>query len=160
MAQPEKTEPLTVCVDADVLIAGLLSRTGASHAMLVLGERGLLRLVLPEATVADVRRNLAAKPPRPHHSSRSSSVLSRFRSTSRRRTTVNARELVDTKDVAILTAAIGAGACLLVTRQTLPFGAGSACRGSADAHRGGPRMAELAQDVRGRSPATGVRVGC
>ncbi len=61
MARPEKTEPLLVCVDADVLIAGLLSRTGASHAILVLGELGLLRLVLPEVAVAEVRRNLAAK---------------------------------------------------------------------------------------------------
>jgi len=33
VAQPEKTEPLPVCLDADVLIAGLLSRTGASHAI-------------------------------------------------------------------------------------------------------------------------------
>ena len=63
MARPEKTEPLPVCVDADVLIAGLLSRTGANHAILVLGELGLLRLVLPEAAVAEVRRNLAAKLP-------------------------------------------------------------------------------------------------
>ena len=63
MAQPEKTEPLPVCVDTDVLIARLLSRTGASHAILVLGELGLLRLVLPEAAVAEVRRNLAAKLP-------------------------------------------------------------------------------------------------
>jgi hypothetical protein len=63
VARPEKTEPLPVCVDADVLIAGLLSRTGASHAILVLGELGLLRLVLPEAAVAEVRRNLAAKLP-------------------------------------------------------------------------------------------------
>ena len=60
MGRPEKTEPLPVCVDADVLIAGLLSRTGASHAILVLGEIGLLRLVLPEAAVAEVRRNLVA----------------------------------------------------------------------------------------------------
>ena len=63
MAQPEKTEPLLVCLDADVLIAGLLSRTGASHAILVLGELGLLRLVLPEAAVAEVRRNLTNKLP-------------------------------------------------------------------------------------------------
>ncbi len=63
MGRPEKTEPLPVCVDADVLIAGLLSRTGASHAILVLGEIGLLRLVLPEAAVAEVRRNLVAKLP-------------------------------------------------------------------------------------------------
>ena len=63
MARPEKTEPSPVCVDADVLIAGLLSRTGASHPILVLGELGFLRLVLPEAAVAEVRRNLAAKLP-------------------------------------------------------------------------------------------------
>jgi hypothetical protein len=61
VAPPEKTEPLRVCVDADVLIAGLLSRIGASHAILVLGELGLLRLVLPESAVAEVRRNLGVK---------------------------------------------------------------------------------------------------
>jgi len=42
VARPEKTESVLVCVDADVLIAWLLSRTGASHAILVLGELGLL----------------------------------------------------------------------------------------------------------------------
>jgi hypothetical protein len=63
VAQREKTEPLPVCVDADVLIAGLLSRTGASHAILVLGEIGLVRLGLPEAAVEEVRRNLSAKLP-------------------------------------------------------------------------------------------------
>ncbi len=63
MARPEKTESVLVCVDSDVLIAGLLSRTGASHAILVLGELGLLRLVLPEAAAGEVRRNLASKLP-------------------------------------------------------------------------------------------------
>ncbi len=29
MARAEKTEPVPVCLDADVLIAGLLSRTGS-----------------------------------------------------------------------------------------------------------------------------------
>jgi hypothetical protein len=56
-----KTEPVAVCLDADILIAGLLSRTGASHAILILGEIGLLRLVLPEAVVDEVRRNLTDK---------------------------------------------------------------------------------------------------
>ena len=40
MARPEKTDPVPVCLDADVLIPGLLSRTGTSHAILVLGEIG------------------------------------------------------------------------------------------------------------------------
>ena len=63
MAHSEKTDPVAVCPDADVLIAGLLSRRGASHAILILGEIGLLQVVLPEAVVEEVRRNLAAKLP-------------------------------------------------------------------------------------------------
>ena len=63
MAQPEKIELSLACVDADVLVAGFLSRTGASHAILVLGELGLLRLVIPQAALDEVRRNLAAKLP-------------------------------------------------------------------------------------------------
>ena len=54
MARTGKTDPVSVCIDADVLIAGLLSRTGASHAILILGEIGLLTLVLPEAYTAQV----------------------------------------------------------------------------------------------------------
>lgn len=52
-----------VCVDADVLIAGLLFRTGASHPILVLGELGLLRLVHTETAVVEARRNMATKLP-------------------------------------------------------------------------------------------------
>jgi hypothetical protein len=60
VARPEKTEPLPVCVDADVLIAGPLSHHRRQPRDLVLDEVGLLRLVLPKAAVAEVRRNLAA----------------------------------------------------------------------------------------------------
>lgn len=63
MARTGKPEPVRACLDADVLIAGLLSRTGASHAILVLGEIGLLDMVLPEAAVEEVRRNLSTKLP-------------------------------------------------------------------------------------------------
>ncbi len=129
MAQPEKTEPLPVCVDADVLIAGLFSRTGASHAILVLGELGLLRLVLPEAAVAEVRRNLAAKLPE------AAALFEEFLRTVRleiHRPTSHdrerARELADTKDVAILAAAIGAGARLLVTHNVRHFRSGQGVR--------------------------------
>ncbi len=31
MAPPGKTEPVAVCLDADVVIAGLFSTSGASH---------------------------------------------------------------------------------------------------------------------------------
>ena len=128
MARPEKTEPLPVCVDADVLIAGLLSRTGASHAILILGELGLLRLVLPEAAVEEVRRNLTAKLPEPPRFSRSSSVRFQSRFSARQRATATARELADAKDVPILAAAIGGGARILVTHNIRHFRSGEGVR--------------------------------
>jgi len=129
VAQPEKTEPLPVCVDADVLIAGLLSRSGASHAVLVLGELGLLRLVVSEAAVAEVRRNLAAKLPEaaPLFEEFLRTVpLAIHRPTPHDRE--RARDLADTKDVPILAAAIGAGARLLVTHNIRHFRSGQGVR--------------------------------
>jgi predicted nucleic acid-binding protein len=129
VARPEKTEPLPVCVDADVLIAGLLSTTGASHAILVLGELGLLRLVLPDAAVAEVRRNLAAKVPEtaPLFEEFLRVVpLQIYRPTPHDRE--QARELADPKDVPILAAAIGAGTRLLVTHNVRHFRSGQGVR--------------------------------
>jgi predicted nucleic acid-binding protein len=129
VARSGKIEPLPVCVDADVLIAGLLSRTGASHAILVLGEVGLLRLVLPEAAVAEVRKNLAAKLPE------AAPLFEEFlravqlqiqRPTSHDRE--RASDLADAKDVPILAAAIGAGARLLVTHNVRHFRSGQGVR--------------------------------
>jgi predicted nucleic acid-binding protein len=129
VAQPEKTEPLAVCVDADVLIAGLLSRTGASHAILVLGELGLLRLVLPEAAVTEVSRNVAARLPEAaplfEEFLRAVSVQV-YRPTARDRE--RAREFANAKDVPILAAAIGAGARLLVTHNIRHFRSGQGVR--------------------------------
>lgn len=106
MGRPGKTDPVSVCLDADVLIAGLLSRTGASHAILVLGELGLLALVLPEAAVAEVRRNLSAKLPEalPLFEEFLRSVnVNIYGPTARDRE--RARRLADVKDVPILAAA-------------------------------------------------------
>jgi len=58
-----KTELGPVCVDADVVVAGLFSTKGASHAVLVLGEIGVLRLSVPAAAVEQIRRNVNAKLP-------------------------------------------------------------------------------------------------
>ena len=129
MARTGKTDPVSVCVDADVLIAGLLSRTGASHAILILGEIGLLTLVLPEAVVEEVRRNLSEK------LSEASPLFEEFlrsvptqvyRPTARDRERAGA--LADPKDVPILAAAIGAGAPLLVTPDVRHFRSGEGVR--------------------------------
>jgi predicted nucleic acid-binding protein len=117
-----KTEPVAVCLDADVLIAGLLSRTGASHAILILGEIGLLGLVLPEAVVNEVRRNLTDKLSEtlPLFEEFLRSVPVRvYRPTAQDRE--RARTLADQKDVPILAAAIGAGTPLLVTHNVRHF---------------------------------------
>ncbi len=129
MGRPGKTDPVSVCLDADVLIAGLLSRTGASHAILVLGELGLLALVLPEAAVAEVRRNLSAKLPEalPLFEEFLRSVnVNIYGPTARDRE--RARRLADVKDVPILAAAIGAGAPLLVTHNVRHFRSGEGVR--------------------------------
>jgi predicted nucleic acid-binding protein len=124
-----KTEPVAVCLDADVLIAGLLSRTGASHAILILGEIGLLGLVLPEVVVDEVRRNLTDKLSEtlPLFEEFLRSVPVRvYRPTAQDRE--RARPLADQKDVPILAAAIGAGTPLLVTHNVRHFRSGEGLR--------------------------------
>jgi predicted nucleic acid-binding protein len=116
-------------LDADVLIAGLLSRTGASHAILVLGEIGLLHLVLPEAAVTETRRNLVAKLPDavPLFEEFLRAVpVTIHQPTPRDRE--RARPLADPKDVPILAAAIGAGSRLLVTHNIRHFRSGEGVR--------------------------------
>ena len=129
MAQSEKTDPVAVCLDADVLIAGLLSRRGASHAILILGEIGLLQVVLPEAAVEEVRRNLAAKLPEasPLFQEFLRAVAVRiYRPGPRNRE--RARSLADPKDIPIMAAAIGASARLLVTHNLRHFRSGEGVR--------------------------------
>src|SRR5438132_5165384 len=129
VARPEKTDPVPACLDADVLIAGLLSRTGASHAILVLGEIGLLHLVLPEAAVEEVRRNLSAKLPEavPLFEEFLRAVPVTIHRPSRQDSD-RARELADPKDVPILAAAICSGARLLVTHNVRHFRSGEGVR--------------------------------
>ena len=129
MAPTGKTEPVAVCLDADVLIAGLLSRTSASHAILILGEVGLLTLVLPEAVVDEVRRNLTEKLPEtlPLFEEFLRSVPVRvYRPTAQEQE--RARALADPKDVPILAAAIGAGTPLFVTHNVRHFRSGEGVR--------------------------------
>jgi predicted nucleic acid-binding protein len=111
------------------LIAGLLSRRGASYTILVLGEIGLLNVVLPEAAVEEVRRNLSVKLPDavPFFEEFLRAVAVRiYHPTGRDRE--RARGLADPKDVPILAAAIGAGARLLVTHNTRHYRSGEEVR--------------------------------
>jgi hypothetical protein len=87
--------------------------------MLVLGEPGLLRLVLPEGAVLPEAARLfeeflRAVPVRIHR------PIAHDRE--------RARNLADAKDVPILAAAIGAGARLLVTHNIRHFRSGQGLR--------------------------------
>ena len=58
-----KAEPLRIFVDADALLAGSASATGASHLILQLGELGLIRAVACQQVRREVARNLETKLP-------------------------------------------------------------------------------------------------
>ena len=129
MGPRERTDPVAVCLDADVLIAGLLSTSGASHAILVLGEMGLLSLVLPSAAVEEVRRNLGRLLPEaiPGFERFLDAVAVRVHSP----TTADVGEaaaFAHAKDVPVLAAAIGARAGILVTHNVRHFQSGTGVR--------------------------------
>ncbi len=56
--------PLRVFLDADGIIAGCASPSGASHALLLVGELGLVQAWTSPAVLMEVRRNLIRKLPR------------------------------------------------------------------------------------------------
>jgi len=122
VAPGAKTEPVAVCLDADVVIAGLFSTSGASHAILVLGEVGLLRIVLPAAAIEEVRRNLGRKLPDalPAFESFLSSLFVET-STPTPADIRRARPLAHDKDVPIMAAAFCANSAILVTHNTRHF---------------------------------------
>jgi predicted nucleic acid-binding protein len=129
VAPGAKTEPVAVCLDADVVIAGLFSRAGASHAILVLGEVGLLRIVLPAAAIEEARRNIEQKLPEALPAFDvflSSPFVETFRPKPRH--TSRARPLAHDKDVPIMAAAVGSGAGILVTHNTKHFESGEGVR--------------------------------
>jgi len=122
VARGAKTDPVAVCLDADVVIAGLFSTSGASHAILVLGEVGLLRIVIPAAAIQEVRRNLGKKLPDalPAFESFLTSIFVES-STPTSADTRRARALAHDKDVPIMAAALGSESTILVTHNTKHF---------------------------------------
>jgi predicted nucleic acid-binding protein len=129
VARDAKTEPIAVCLDADVVIAGLFSRAGASHAILVLGEVGLLRIVLPAAAMEETRRNLRRKLSEAlpmFEAFLASPFVETFRPAPRH--VRLASGLAHEKDVPIKAAAIGSEAEILVTHNTRHFESGEGVR--------------------------------
>lgn len=122
MALRERTDPFVVCLDADVIIAGLFSTTGASHAVLVLAEIGLLRTVVPEAVASEVRRNLNDKLPGAlpaFDSLLKAAFVTVYRPAAA--DLRSAKPLSHSKDAPVMAAALGSGSTVLVTHNTRHF---------------------------------------
>lgn len=62
-SSPPESKVPRLFLDSSVIIAGLASHTGASHAILVLAELGLIRLIGCPYIFTEVERNLAKKVP-------------------------------------------------------------------------------------------------
>jgi predicted nucleic acid-binding protein len=115
--------PLKVFVDTSVLIAGLASVTGASGAVLDLGEAGASVLMISRQVLVEADRNITAKLPR---------MVDRFRRYLRRlgpvmvqdpspAETMETSTIIHPKDASILAAAQKAKVDFLVTLDKKHF---------------------------------------
>ena len=111
-----------VFIDADVLIAGAASRTGASHLVLRLSELGLVDGLVSSQVVREAQRNLERKLP---------AALPAFRALvaaacqevgePTEAESAALRGQADRKDIPILAAAVKAGSDWLITFNTKDF---------------------------------------
>ncbi|MGH2747453.1 MAG: PIN domain-containing protein [Actinomycetota bacterium] len=114
--------PQRIFFDADALIAGSASTTGASHAILVLGELGIVEVVVSHQVVTEAERNISSKLPL---------ALSAFRAivehactvldSPQPKTTKKFERQAHPKDVPILAAAVTSGCDSLITFNTRDF---------------------------------------
>jgi hypothetical protein len=103
-----------------------MSRRGASAAILSLAEHGFVEAVVPEAATEQIRRNLARLLPAALPAFEEFLVLSGFRVHAPSADDLaRARPCAHARDVAILAAAIGAGAPVLVTHNVKHFRGGA-----------------------------------
>lgn len=113
-----RQDRLCVCLDADVLFAGAASVSGASHALLLLGELGIIDLRVAQMALDEAERNLRAKLPAalPAYRSLVNLCVTPIPMQRRAAATRLARSgEADVKDAPILAAALAAECRWLVT---------------------------------------------
>lgn len=114
---------LRVFVDANVLIAGTDSQSGASNAVLKMAEVGLFHLVVCTQVLDETERNLRKKLPRalPNFAAQ----LARLRLEILPDPTIEQverwKEIIETKDAPILCAAVASGVDRFITLNTKDF---------------------------------------
>ena len=103
-----------------------MSRRGASGAILALAEHGFVAAILPQAAVDEIRRNLSRLAPSALPAFDDFLRLPGFSVHEPKPDDLErARDLAHPKDVAVMAAAIGSGAPVLVTHNTKHFRSGA-----------------------------------
>jgi len=112
----------SIFVDADVLIAGSASSSGASHLSLQLGELGLLDVVSSDQARREAERNIARKLPAASETfARLIGSACRWVPTPSPDEVARHQGEADDKDLPILAAAAAAGCRILVTFNIRDF---------------------------------------
>ena len=117
------TELRRVFIDANVLMAGVDSRSGASHAVLVLAEVGLFRLVTCRQVLDEAERNLRKKLPRalPNFAAQMAQLSLEIVPTPEEDRIRSWENVIEPKDAPILAAAVLAHPDRFLTLNTRDF---------------------------------------
>lgn len=112
-----------VFVDANVLIAGADSRTGASHAVLLMAEVGLFRAIVCKQVLDEAERNLRKKLPRalPNFTAQMARLRLEILPDPSPEDARPYEAIIEASDAVILKAAVLASADRLVTLNTRDF---------------------------------------
>ena len=112
-----------VFADANVLIAGTASRTGASGAVLLMAEIGLFRLVVSRLVLEEAERNLRKKLPRalPNFAQQLAQLELEIMPPPTNEEVQRWAKIIEVKDAPILATAVSAQVDRLVTLNSKDF---------------------------------------
>lgn len=112
-----------VFIDANILIAGADSRSGASRAVLVLGEIGLIQLVVSRQVLIEAERNIRNKLPRalPNFVEQLTYLRLEVLPDPNETNSTQWESIIEAKDAPILAAAVNAQIERFVTLNTKDF---------------------------------------
>lgn len=117
-------EKLNIFLDSSALVAGILSRTGAAHALLVLGENEDILLTVIEYVIEESENVISSKSPRNLQSLRETITTSKLKiekNPSNEEVQANLYLMDDPEDVPILLAAMKAKVDYLATHDRKHF---------------------------------------
>ena len=112
-----------IFADANILIAGADSRSGASRAVLLMAEIGLFRLVVSRQVLDEAERNLRVKLPRalPNFAEQMAHLNLEILADPSLEESARWETIIEAKDAPILAAAVGANVDRILSLNTKDF---------------------------------------